>query len=302
MSLYDRQYMREQPNQPSALKPLYWLLGSIVGVFIVQILVKNLAGLEAYHSFLALFSLSSYGVEHGYIWNFLTYSFLHSTDGAFFLLHILFNGVMIFWLGRVLIQLLGNTRFFTLYGLAVLLGGIAWFLIISWKVPSANMVGASGGVMGLFLVFAKHLPNQPIRVLLFLVIPFNTTPRDLLRIILIFELVGFVINDLAIFGSPFLPIAHSAHLGGMLGGWVFVKYILNKDFSFSGPDIKPPKWFTSKKTSKAQSGRFRINFTNRGELQKEVDRILDKINKEGFGSLTEKERETLDKAKELLNK
>lgn len=294
--------MREQPYQPSALKPLYWLLGSLVGVFIVQILIGNLFGGNAYQSFLALFSLSSYGVEHGYIWNFLTYSFLHSTEGAFFLFHILFNGLMIFWLGRVLIQLLGSVRFFTLYGLAVLLGGIVWFLIISWKSPGANVVGASAGVMGLLVVFAKHLPHQPIKVLLFLVIPFNTTPRDLLKIIMIFELVGFVINDLALFGNPLLPIAHSAHLGGMLGGWVFVKYILNKDFSFGGPDIRPPKWFTSKKTGNAKSGRFRINFTNRGELQKEVDRILDKINKQGFGSLTEAERETLDKAKELLNK
>ena len=48
--------------------------------------------------------------------------------------------------------------------------------------------------------------------------------------------------------------------------------------------------------------RFKINFTNRKELQKEVDRILDKINKEGFGALSEEERSTLDKAKELLNR
>ena len=85
-------------------------------------------------------------------------------------------------------------------------------------------------------------------------------------------------------------------------GWAFVRFILNQDFSFSKPDIRPPKWFTSKKTGNATTGRFRINFTNRRELQEEVDRILDKINKQGFGSLTEEERNTLDRAKELLNK
>ena len=302
MSLYDRPYMREPEYRPSALKPLYWLLGSIVGVFIIQLFVRNVFGNASYNSFLSLFTVSSDGVQHGYLWTFATYGFLHSTQGSLFLLHIVFNGIMIFWLGRVLIQLLGSQRFFTLYGISVLLGGIIWLFISSLKSGNSILLGASAGVMGLFVAFAIHLPNQPIKVLLFLVIPFNTTPKDLLKIMLIFEVVGFVINDLAVFGSPLLPIAHSAHLGGMLGGWVFVKYILNKDFSFGSPDIKPPKWFTSKKTGKAQTGRFRINFTNRGELQKEVDRILDKINNQGFGSLTEEERNTLDKAKELLNK
>ena len=261
-------------------------------MFVVQELFKNWFKSAAILKYLSLYE---YGIESGYLWTFLTYSFLH---GGIF--HLLLNGIMLFWLGRTLLQMLGPQRFFTLYGLSVLLGGVAWFVLNVWKADNlATVVGASGGVMGLLVAFALHFPNQPIQVLLFFVIPVRITPRNLVLILLIIDGLGLLLNEIPGGG---IAIAHSAHLGGMLAGWVFVKFILNKDFSVSGPDIRPPKWFTSKKTSKAQTGRFRINFTNRNELQKEVDRILDKINKQGFGSLTEEERNTLDKAKELLNK
>ncbi len=295
--LSDRPYMREPQYQPSALKPLYWLLGSMVGVFIVQILVINWFQSPYFQM---LFSLSDYGVNRGYVWTFLTYGFLHSTSGGI-PFHLILNCLGLFFIGRIILPLLGKERFFTLFGISVFLGGLLWFAVNHWKGENIPLVGASGGVMGLLVAFAMQMPNQPIQLLLFLVLPVNITPRNLVRIVLIFELVGFLLSELAPFGNG-IGIAHSAHLGGMLGGWVFTKFILNKDFSVGSPDIKPPKWFTSKKTSNAKTGRFRINFTNRKELQKEVDRILDKINHQGFGSLSEEERDTLDKAKDLLNR
>ena len=300
--LSDRPYMREPQYQPSPLKPLYWLIGIIVGVFILQLLIPKWFNPGAYRTFATLFSLSENGVESGYIWSFISYSFLHSTQGSFFLLHVLINGLMIFWIGRVLLPLLGAQRFFTLYALAVFLGGLVWFTVNYWTKTPGLLIGASGGVMGIFVAFAMHMPNQPMRVLVFLIIPINTTPSSLLKILLIFDSVGLLINELELFGNSLMSIAHSAHLGGMFGGWVFVKFILHKDFTIGTTDIKPPRWFTSDKIKKAKTGRFKINFTNRNELQKEVDRILDKINQEGFGALSEEERSTLDKAKELLNR
>jgi membrane associated rhomboid family serine protease len=285
--LYDRPYMREPQYRPSALKPLYWLLGSMVAVFFLQNLFLNWFQSRIIYD---LFALSKIGIERGFIWSFVSYGFLH---GSFF--HILMNGIIIYMVGKILLGSLGVEKFFTLYGLSILLGGIIWFAVNTWK-PSGHLVGASGGLMGLIAAFCLSNPNQPI---LFWFI--RTTPKQLLTVMIIFDLVGFLLNELAPFGSG-VAIAHSAHLGGALGGWVFVKFILHKDFSFGKPNIKPPSWFKSKKTSMANTGRFRINFTNRKELQKEVDRILDKITVQGFGSLTEEERKTLDKAKEMLNK
>tara|TARA_B100001123_G_scaffold448105_1_gene607868 strand:+ start:6721 stop:7599 length:879 start_codon:yes stop_codon:yes gene_type:complete len=291
--LYDRPYMREPDYRPSKLKPLYWLLGSIVGVFIIQNLIWNWFQSP---SFQLYFSLTIFGVQKGFIWNFLTYSFLHGG-----IIHLLINGLMIFWLGRILINLLGVQRFFTLYGISIFLGAVAWFILNYWKGSNASVVGASAGVMGLLVAFAMHFPNQPIQILLFFVIPVKVTPKALVVVLVIIDGVGLFLNELAPIASG-IPIAHSAHLGGMLGGWVFVKFILNKEFSLNTGNIKPPKWFTSKKTSNASTGGFRINFTNRSQLQQEVNRILDKINTQGFGSLTEEERNTLDKAKEILNR
>lgn len=291
--LSDRPYMREPEYRPSTLKPLYCLLGSIVGIFVIQELVWNWFQSPAFQIY---FSLSIYGVQKGFIWTFMTYSFLH---GGLF--HLFINCLMVFWLGRILLKMLGSQRFFTLYGLSVVLGGVVWFMVNYFKGGNVPVVGASAGVMGLLVAFAMHFPNQPIQVLLFFVIPVKVTPKTLVMILLIVDGVGLFLNELAPISTG-IPIAHSAHLGGMLGGWAFVKFILNKDFSFNTRDIKPPKWFTSKKTTKAASGQFRINFTNRNQLQQEVDRILDKINTQGFGSLTEEERNTLDKAKEILNR
>lgn len=295
--LYDREYMRESSYGPNRLKPLYWLIGIIVAAFVIQMLVLRLAP-RSYGMFYHFFALSADAVQSGYVWTFLSYSFLHATQGSFMLLHILFNCLMIFWMGRILLPLLGNQRFFTLYGLAVILGGIAWFMANVWKSMPGAVIGASGGVMGLLIAFALHFPKQPIHVLLFFIIPVRVTPMTLVKILLLIDGLGFIFNEIPGGG---LPVAHSAHLGGALGGWIFVKFLLNRDFSFSKPDIKPPGWFKNRKTSNARTKRFRINFTNRRELQAEVDRILDKITASGFGSLTEEERNTLDKAKELLN-
>ncbi|MCZ6671971.1 MAG: rhomboid family intramembrane serine protease [Verrucomicrobia bacterium] len=291
--LYDRPYMREPQYRPSTLKPLYWLLGSIAGVFIIQNLAANWFQSPVFH---LLFALSNYAVEKGFIWVFVTHSFMHGG-----MLHLLFNGIMLFWLGRILLRMLGAQRFFTLYGLCVLVGGVLWFMVNFWQNSGASVIGASGGVMGLLVAFAMHFPNQPIQLLLFFVIPIRITPKKLVIILLLIDLAGLLFNELAPFGGG-IPIAHSAHLGGMLGGWVFVKFILNRDFTINAGDIKLPKWITNKKTKQASTGRFRINFTNRNELQQEVDRILDKINTQGFGSLSEEEKSTLDKAKEILNR
>lgn len=292
--------MREPEYRPNALKPLYWLIGSIGGVFIVQVLLLRFFGPQVYYTFHKVFALSPDAVHSGYIWTFLTYSFLHATSGSFWLMHVLFNCLMIFWMGRILLPLLGTQRFFTLYGLTVLLAGVVYFMVNFWNSHSGGVIGASGGAMGLLVAFAMHFPNQPIQVLLFFVIPVRVTPMNLVKVLVIIDTVGLVLNELAPFGG--LPIAHSAHLGGALGGWVFVKFILNKDFTFTKPDIHPPSWMKSKKTTNAKTDSYRINFTNRKTLQKEVDRILDKITISGFGSLTDEEKETLDKAKELLNK
>lgn len=64
--------------------------------------------------------------------------------------------------------------------------------------------------------------------------------------------------------------------------------------------VEPPNW--TKKRTPASTGKFKVNVTNRKDLRKEVDRILDKINREGFQSLNDEEKKVLDDAGDLLKK
>ena len=105
---------------------------------------------------------------------------------------------------------------------------------------------------------------------------------------------GFIFSELQNTSS----VAHSAHLGGLFAGACFYIYLK------SGKSL--PVFVFKKRTSTTinsptpSKDGFQVNFANSSDLQIEVDRILDKINDTGFGSLTSKEKLTLEKAKSLL--
>ena len=134
-------------------------------------------------------------------------------------------------------------------------------------------------------------------------------PKYILWGILAIELTFFVNeikdeNQIDKFGTA---VAHSAHLGGMLMGFLYF-YFSSQSFSFPRFKFRSKKKdnlfkFNFQKTSKtADNNEYKVNISNYVQLQKEVDRILDKINDLGFGSLTAKEKDTLEKAKTLLHK
>jgi hypothetical protein len=104
-------------------------------------------------------------------------------------------------------------------------------------------------------------------------------------------------------GSP--GVAHSAHLGGMLAGLFFFSYVRSGGTSWNKrPRLQKPSWLKVAKQSR-KSGTpsdYSVNLDDREMVEQEVDRILDKINDKGFGSLNEDEKRTLDKAKSLLGK
>ena len=101
-------------------------------------------------------------------------------------------------------------------------------------------------------------------------------------------------------------IGHSAHLGGIIGGflafWMFTQYQPSFKRGTGGITIEQPNWMKRKKKASTENQKFKVNVVSRKEMQSEVDRILDKINKKGFGALTLEEKETLDRAREFLKK
>ncbi len=293
--IYDRPYMRPEGRRPANLTAMHWILYVTIGVFIAQLIVQNWFQSGAMHH---LFALSSDSLRNGFVWTLITYGFLHGG-----LLHIGINLLLLYLFGRELVVVLGGKLFCWLYFGSALVGGAVW-LAFNLNQPS-TLVGASGAVLGLIIFFICMHPNRPMA---FFFIPISIRPRTIGYIIIGFNVIGFLFAELPGLGQPGGDnVAYSAHLGGALAGYLFHRLIYSSapEIGSANPSVEVPQWFKKKQKKRpagAGVGKYQVNITNRKDLQKEVDRILDKINSEGFGSLSEDEKKTLDQAKDILSR
>ncbi|MDB6128845.1 MAG: Rhomboid family protein [Verrucomicrobia bacterium] len=294
--LSDRSYMRD--NYPrEKVSALTWLISATIAAFVLQIVVQRVLPFGSPGSVEHLFGLTRGGILAGRVWAFLTYGFLHDTN---YLLHIVGNLLGLYFIGRILEPMLGRGRFLGLYFGAILLGGAAW-LGVNWH-AGGLLLGASAGVMGLFTVFACFYPNQPITFLLFFILPVTLKPKVVLLAGLLIDLLGCIFYEVLGAVSPF-GLAHSAHLGGILAGWIYYRYVHEANWRLPSKraDIELPKW--AKKAAKVVTpAPFQLNLSSKEDLKAEVDRILDKINSQGFGALSADEKRVLDEAKDLLSR
>jgi len=278
---------------------LVWLLSSLIAGFVLQLAFHELLGGRAGLAFDQLFALSIEGLKSGRVWTLFSYSFLHDTGGLI-LLHLLFNCLGLWFLGRELLPLLGSRRFVALWFGAIALGGSLW-AATNWR-TGGEVIGASAGVAGLLVAYGCIHPNQRMTLLLFF-IPVTVVAKYLVLTALVIDLLGFVIFE--VFGriSP-LGWAHSAHLGGMAAGWLYFRYVHVREWKTpdAHTEMELPKWFKRTKAAAIPPPVFKVNLTSREDLKAEVDRILDKINSEGFGSLTASEKQVLDDARDVLSK
>jgi len=298
--LYDRPYMREGYGpEPVKTSMVTILLVVTIGVFVLQNIIH--VALPGKGAFLwEWFSLSGVHFQQLKVWTVLSYAFLHDTGS---LLHILGNMFGLFFIGRILEPIMGRSRFLQFYLASAVVSGLV-YLAFHFNGGRA-VVGASGSVLAMLSFFCLLRPNQPITLLLFFVLPITMKPKWVFWGALGISAFGLLFYELRGTGGTRPGIAHSAHLGGILAGVLYYRFIHHASKPFARPSAKPsvelPDWFKSKKQSKRSYG-YEVNRTNRDDVQKEVDRILDKINSSGFGSLTEAEKTTLDRARDILSK
>jgi len=233
--------------------------------FGVQILlIANIAAYAIEH--LLGFPLSRYGaLQVGWwttygVWQLLTYQFIHQGFG-----HLLSNMMGLYFLGPETERTLGTNRFFALYFLSGILGGLGWSLLS----PYGSCVGASGAIFGVLGAYAALYPNRELVLIFF---PFM--PIKAWVFVLLIGLYEFV-NTLALGVGG--HIANAAHLGGGIVGYIYATVIgrpdiLHKMKERFRPREKPP-------VSRA-----------------EIDRILDKASRQGLHSLTSRERDLLKRA------
>ena len=300
--LYDRPYMRQSPSEagPQKASMVTQLIAITVAVFVLQqvmnVFFPGIGGRD--NRFLSeWFALSGQNFRELKVWTILSYGFLHSTAGFF---HILSNMLGLFFIGRIIEPLVGRERFLGLYLGGALIGGLV-YLCFHFS-GSGPVVGASASVMGILAFFCLLYPEQPITLLLFFVLPITVKPKWVFWGSLAISAGGVVFYELP--GHSY--VAHSAHLGGMLAGILYYRYIHNRSIPFATSSrprtsVELPDWFKRKQKISRDTS-YKVNRRSRDELQKEVDRILDKINASGFGSLTVDEKQTLDRAKDTLSR
>lgn len=293
MSIYDRDYMNRRPRRGLGglglriTSPVSALILFNVAVFFAEAVFDRIYGAG---SFFGIFGLSLSALEHGRVWTVLTYSFLHAD-----ILHILCNMVGLYYIGKYVERAAGTRKFLALYFGGALAGAALWLGMSAFGQTREVLVGASASVMAVFSAFCLLYPPMPITFLLFFVLPISMKPLTMLKVAAGFEILGLLYS----LAGGDAVVAYSAHLGGILAGLGFVALLRRGWLSFLDgvPRRKTPD---VSRGGRASDYVFKVNLSEPKDLSKEVDRILDKINAEGFASLTQDERETLRRAKDSL--
>lgn len=284
MGIENRDYFRddEQRRGPGGYGgssagswPVWQKLLAITGVaFVIQLLIP---------SFTDWFELAPDAViYYGQVWRLLTYAFLHNPLQIF---HILFNMLLLFFFGRRLESMYGGREFAWFYCISAIFAGICFLGFGLYFRDLTPVIGASGAVMAVTILYALHFPRE--RILLWGLIAVEM--RWLAAFILILDLHP-VLLQLSGNGFPD-QVAHTAHLGGALFAWI---YYSNK--------LRLSTWTRSVedavKTRTAQQ-RTKLKIyreESEADLEGEVDRILQKIQDHGEASLSDRERKTLQQA------
>jgi len=141
-------------------------------------------------------------------WQVLSYAFLHGS-----MMHLFFNMLGLWMFGSELERLWGPRRYLQFLLAGVLAAAVAQLLITLLAGSRVPTVGASGGLFALLLAFGMLFPN---RVIMPLFPPIPMKARTFVTVFGALELA------LGLAGSS--GVAHFAHLGGMVGGWLMIRY------------------------------------------------------------------------------
>jgi len=177
------------------------LLIANIGIYLLQLLTDN--------TLIFWFALWPIGDGLFAPWQLVTYSFLHGG-----LAHIFFNMYALFMFGGEIERLFGARWYLIFYGVCVVSAAIAQLSVAALtNSPPYPTIGASGGVFGLLLAFGMYFPRRRL-MLIFPPIPMPAW--------LFVTLYGVLELFLGVTGAA-PGVAHFAHLGGMVGGWLMIQ-------------------------------------------------------------------------------
>lgn len=251
-------------------KGVKWLIIANAVMFGIQIVCWKLLPfeLEAY------LALSPRKVIYDFwLWQPLTCAFLHS---VIFPTHILFNMLMLFFFGFLVEGYLGTRRFLHFYFFSAVFASMVYVGCEFFTNTSTLAIGASGAIMGVMVMAACLYPHNIVYLM-------GMIPLRLRTIIWI--LVGLDMYQALLL--PANSVAVTGHLGGALFGYLY--------YRFADPLREYWSRHDQRQTRPARAAQPKTQ-AKLEDLRQEVDRILDKVSREGMNSLSSKEREFLQKA------
>lgn len=202
-------------------------------------------------------------------WTAVTYMFLHGGP-----MHLLFNMLALFWFGPRVEGRLGAARFLQLYFIA----GVTGALFQAALASSAPMVGASAGVYGVMMAYAVFWPKQEFLI-------WGIIPMQAWMMVAIYTVMSIFSG----FGGARDGVAHYAHLGGYAGAFAFL-WALDR-WSPANRWRKKVRAVKPETERALKANLTKVNLDGVHALSREeVNRILDKINATGLGSLTDQEK------------
>src|SRR6476619_3674905 len=246
------------------------LIGANFAIFVAQLF------LDAYQpGFVREYlALSDQGLRSAYGWQFITAAFLH--DGPW---HLLGDLVLLYLLGRDVESIVGQRHFLFLYLSGTLAGELSHLFLMP---DHSALLAASGGPAAVVVAYAAILPELELTSMFFF-LPVRLKAKHL-------AYGAFAISILLIIFDRSPTVAHSSFLGGCIVGWFYAHLL-----GFGRPSILQ----RALSQRRAEVERYEMMSPEEFIVQ-EIDPLLDKISREGMGSLTRAERKLLAKAREKI--
>jgi membrane associated rhomboid family serine protease len=230
-------------------------------------------------------------------WSLITYMFMHAD-----VLHILFNMLCLYWFGTIALYFFTNKHLRGIYALGGICGGLLYILSYNTfpyfaeiVLKSPSLVGASASILAIVMATAYREPNYPVRLLLIGTVRL----KYLALFVVLIDLMFLKSNNAG---------GHIAHLGGALAGlWFAASLRKGTDITAWINSISDGiAWIFNKKTWRRKP-KMKVHYGGGRTMREkdydynaqkkarsdEIDRILDKLKKSGYESLTTEEKKSL---------
>lgn len=258
--------------QPLAMRWIKRLVWFYVATFVVAKLITVWFGTRC---IIDLLCLKPIHLPHGYLWHYVTYSFLHED-----FLHIFCNLWLFYILCKfLLIHELTLKPLLSLFFTGIVSGGLFWTLL-NFQHPYYSLVGASAGIATLFTYFCLLYPEKTISIFLFFVFPIHIKTLWCFLLFLGYDLINCLFYET----QGMSNVAHSAHLGGIFIGFLAFRYV---------------KYREAKPAKARRSTQYRVHIETENVISDVPFGILKKLQSEGLDSLSPEERKWLEQYRKL---